>query len=189
MPALWAAFLIDLLSQTNSNTQMSSLILGVDPGSRVTGFGLVRVQRGNIEHVSHGVIVMDSDGDFPRRMLELGSAFRELMEKHHPDQVSIEKIFLGKNADSAFKLGHARGVIMYESLCSGAKVFEYATRIVKKGVTGNGGASKEQVQAVLKAILRLPKIERMDASDALAMACHHAFEVQRRQLIRRAVEI
>lgn len=168
---------------------MSSLILGVDPGSRVTGFGLVRVQRGHIEHVSHGVIVMDADGAFPDRMLELGSAFREIMEKYKPQHVAIEKIFLGKNADSAFKLGHARGVVMYEAMRGGAQVYEYATRVVKKGVTGDGGASKEQVQAVLKALLRLQKIERLDASDALAMACHHAYEVQRQQLVRRAVEL
>lgn len=168
---------------------MSSLILGVDPGSRVTGFGLVRVHHGTIEHVTHGVIVMECEGDFARRMLDLGGAFRELMEKYRPNQVSIEKIFLGKNADSAFKLGHARGVIMYESMRGGASVFEYATRIVKKSVTGDGGASKEQVHAVLKALLRLTKIDRLDASDALAMACHHAFEIQRRQLVRRAVEV
>lgn len=168
---------------------MSSLILGVDPGSRVTGFGLVRVHRGQLEHVCHGVIVMDAEGEFPSRMMELGSAFREIMEKYQPHQVAIEKIFLGKNADSAFKLGHARGVVMYESMRGGAQVFEYATRVVKKGVTGDGGASKEQVQAVLKALLRLSKIERLDASDALAMACHHAYEAQKRQLVRRAIEI
>lgn len=167
---------------------MSTLILGVDPGSRVTGFGLVRVEQGQIYHVSHGVIVMDT-GEFPDRMMELGSAFRELMEKYRPQHVSIEKIFLGKNADSAFKLGHARGVAMYESVRGGAKVFEYATRLVKKGVTGDGGASKEQVQAVLKAILRLQKIDRLDASDALAMACHHAYEMQKRSVVRRAVEL
>jgi crossover junction endodeoxyribonuclease RuvC len=168
---------------------MSTLILGVDPGSRITGFGLVRVSHGNIEHVSHGVIVMDADSAFPERMMELGSAFREIMEKYHPQQVSIEKIFLGKNADSAFKLGHARGVAMYESVRGGAKVFEYATRLVKKGVTGDGGASKEQVQAVLKAILRLQKIDRLDASDALAMACHHAYQLQKDQVLRRSVEL
>jgi crossover junction endodeoxyribonuclease RuvC len=168
---------------------MSSLILGVDPGSRITGFGLVRIVRGQLEHVAHGVIVMDTDGEFSDRMLDLGSSFRELMEKYKPDQVSIEKIFLGKNADSAFKLGHARGVVMYESMRGGAQVFEYATRLVKKGVTGDGGASKEQVQAVVKALLRLEKIQRLDASDALAMACHHAYEIQKRQLVRRAIEI
>ncbi|HEY8270097.1 MAG TPA: crossover junction endodeoxyribonuclease RuvC [Pseudobdellovibrionaceae bacterium] len=169
---------------------MSYLILGVDPGSRITGFGLVRVQRGGcLEHVSHGTIVMDVEGEFPQRMMELGSAFSEIMQKYRPNHVAIEKIFLGKNADSAFKLGHARGVAMYESIRGGAQVFEYATRLVKKGVTGNGGASKEQVQAVLKSLLSLRKIDRLDASDALAMACHHAYEVQRQRLVRRAIEI
>lgn len=163
---------------------MNSLVLGVDPGSRITGFGLVRVHRGGeLEHVSHGVIVMSGEAEFPQRMLELGSAFRELMEKYRPRDVAIEKIFLGKNADSAFKLGHARGVAMYEAVRGGAEVFEYATRLVKKGVTGNGGASKEQVQAVLKALLRLQKIDRLDASDALAMACHHAYAIHQRQLV------
>lgn len=168
---------------------MSTLILGVDPGSRITGFGLVRLDRGHIEHVSHGVIVMDAKGAFPDRMMELGSSFRELMQKYRPQEVSIEKIFLGKNADSAFKLGHARGVAMYEAVNGGARVYEYATRLVKKGVTGDGGASKEQVQAVLKAILGLQKIDRLDASDALAMACHHAFERQKQSVTRRAVEL
>lgn len=169
---------------------MSSLILGVDPGSRITGFGLVRVHGGGrLEHVSHGVILMDTGADFPQRMMELGSAFQGLMEKYQPQHVAIEKIFLGKNADSAFKLGHARGVAMYESVRGGAQVFEYATRLVKKGVTGDGGASKEQVQAVLKALLGLTRIERLDASDALAMACHHAYEIQKQQLVRRAIEI
>jgi crossover junction endodeoxyribonuclease RuvC len=172
----------------SSNLQNFS-ILGVDPGSRVTGFGLVRVVHGHIEHVSHGVIVMDSQGDFSDRMLELGTAFRQLMEKYRPDHVSIEKIFLGKNADSAFKLGHARGVCMYESKRGGAEVYEYATRLVKKGVTGNGGSTKEQVQAVLKSLLRIDKINRLDASDALAMACHHAYEIQRQVLVGRAIEI
>lgn len=169
---------------------MDSLILGVDPGSRITGFGLIRVQRGGqLEHVNHGVIVMDPEAGFPKRMLQLGTAFQEIMKKYHPTHVAIEKIFLGKNADSAFKLGHARGVVMYEAVCGGAEVFEYATRLVKKGVTGDGAASKEQVQAVLKALLRLPKIERLDASDALAMACHHAYEIQKQQLVRRAIEL
>ncbi|RYZ63814.1 MAG: crossover junction endodeoxyribonuclease RuvC [Proteobacteria bacterium] len=172
----------------SSNLQNFS-ILGVDPGSRVTGFGLVRVVQGHIEHVSHGVIVMDANAEFSDRMLELGSAFRQLMEKYRPQHVSIEKIFLGKNADSAFKLGHARGVIMYESKRGGSEVFEYATRLVKKGVTGDGGSSKEQVQVVLKALLRIDKINRIDASDALAMACHHAYEMQKRQVVRRAVEL
>lgn len=168
---------------------MSLTILGVDPGSRITGFGVVRVEGGRIEHVNHGVIMLDAAGAFPVRMKELGSAFREVMEKYKPHQVVIEKIFLGKNADSAFKLGHARGVIMYEAGMGDAHVYEYATRVVKKGVTGNGGSSKEDVEAILKAILNLKVINRIDASDALAMACHHAFELKKKSILERAVSL
>lgn len=168
---------------------MSLIILGVDPGSRITGFGVVRVENGKIEHINHGVILLDADQGFPARMTELGSAFREVMEKYKPHQVVIEKIFLGKNADSAFKLGHARGVVMYEAGLGGATVAEYATRLVKKGITGNGGSSKEDVQAMLKAMLNIKAINRIDASDALAMACYHAFELKKKAVLQRAVSV
>lgn len=168
---------------------MSSIILGVDPGSRITGFGVIREERGQIEHINHGVIVLDADADFPVRMKQLGEAFRELMQKYKPRDVVIEKIFLGKNADSAFKLGHARGVIMYEAGMGNAHVAEYATRSVKKGVTGSGAATKEEVQTVLKVMLRLQTIARLDASDALAMACYHAFEMKKKILISKAVSL
>lgn len=168
---------------------MSLVILGVDPGSRITGFGVVHVNNGKIEHVNHGVILMEATQDFPSRMTELGSAFREVMDKYKPHHVVIEKIFLGKNADSAFKLGHARGVIMYEAGLGGAVVKEYATRSVKKGVTGSGGASKEDVQVILKAMLSLKTISRIDASDALAMACYHAFELKKQATLQRAVSL
>ncbi|MEN0058439.1 MAG: crossover junction endodeoxyribonuclease RuvC [Bdellovibrio sp.] len=164
-------------------------ILGVDPGSRVTGFGVIRITQGRMEHINHGVILLEAEQSFPLRMKELGSAFREVMEKYRPHQVIIEKIFLGKNADSAFKLGHARGVVMYEAGLGGADVYEYATRVVKKSVTGTGSASKEEVQAILKALLNLQSIQRMDASDALAMACHHVFELKKKAVIERAVNL
>lgn len=168
---------------------MSLTILGVDPGSRITGFGVVKVQQGRIEHINHGVIVLDDKLGFAGRMKELGLAFHEVMAKYQPQQVVIEKIFLGKNADSAFKLGHARGVIMYEAGVGMAEVFEYATRSVKKSVTGNGGATKEEVQAVLKVLLNTTNINRIDASDALAMACHHAFEIKKKAILERAVNL
>lgn len=168
---------------------MSLTILGVDPGSRITGFGVIRVEKGRLEHINHGVILLDAEQSFPLRMKELGSAFREVMDKYKPQQVVIEKIFLGKNADSAFKLGHARGVVMYEAGLGEAAVYEYATRVVKKGVTGNGGSSKEDVQAILKAILNIKAINRIDASDALAMACHHAFELKKKAVLERAVSL
>lgn len=168
---------------------MSLTILGVDPGSRITGFGVIQVQDGKIQHINHGVILLDVDQGFPQRMTELGLAFREVMEKYRPHHVVIEKIFLGKNPDSAFKLGHARGVIMCEAGIGKAEVAEYATRVVKKGVTGNGGASKEDVQAILKALLKIAAINRIDASDALAMACHHAFEMKKKSILQRAVSL
>ncbi len=168
---------------------MSSIILGVDPGSRITGFGVIRVHRGQVEHINHGVILLNAEESFPVRMRELGKAFREVMLKYKPGHVVIEKIFLGKNADSAFKLGHARGVIMYEAGLEMADVFEYATRSVKKGITGNGGSTKEDVMAVLKAVLKISSIQRLDASDALAMACYHAYEMQKKAILDRAVNL
>ncbi|MEK2688223.1 crossover junction endodeoxyribonuclease RuvC [Bdellovibrio sp. GT3] len=168
---------------------MSLTILGVDPGSRITGFGVVRINNGKIEHINHGVILLEEDMNFASRMTELGLAFREVMEKYRPHQVVIEKIFMGKNADSAFKLGHVRGVVMYEAGLGKASVAEYATRSVKKGITGNGGSSKEDVQAVLLAMLGIKSINRIDASDALAMACYHAFEMKKNAVLQKAVSI
>ncbi len=168
---------------------MSLIILGVDPGSRITGFGVIEINRGQITHVNHGVIVMEASDSFPKRMHDLGMAFREVMGKYKPHDVVIEKIFLGKNPDSAFKLGHARGVIMYEAGLADSKVHEYATRAVKKGITGTGAADKEDVQAVLKVLLHLQAINRIDASDALAMACYHAFELKKKAVLSRAVNL
>jgi crossover junction endodeoxyribonuclease RuvC len=155
-----------------------SIILGIDPGSRVTGFGVVRLHTLNtssLESLGYGVIQLDAKAPFALRMKELGQSLQQVLAKYKPDAVAIEKIFLGKNADSAFKLGHARGVAMYESAVAEAEVFEYATRVVKKGITGKGGASKEEVQVVLERLLGLRQIQRIDASDALALAAHHAF--------------
>lgn len=166
---------------------MALTILGVDPGSRITGFGVIRIDGDRIEHINHGVILLDEKTSFPERIIELGQAFKEVMARYQPHEVVIEKIFLGKNADSAFKLGHARGVVMYEAGVAGAVVHEYATRVVKKGVTGNGGASKEDVQFILQSLLKLKAITRIDASDALAMAVHHSFERKKKKILEQMV--
>ena len=154
------------------------VILGIDPGSRVTGFGVVQVIDDHVTHISHGVILLQDEDSFSGRMCELGEGLETLLKKYKPDQVSIEKIFLGKNADSAFKLGHARGVAMYESAKNGAHVYEYATRVVKKGIVGTGAATKEQVQMALTRLLNIKAISKMDASDALALAVFHAFQIK-----------
>jgi crossover junction endodeoxyribonuclease RuvC len=149
------------------------------PGSRITGFGLVQLDRksGRIQPLAFGVIQLDEKAALAQRLKELGESLQKILEKYKPNVVSIEKIFLGKNADSAFKLGHARGVAMYESACFGIPVFEYATRVVKKGITGKGGASKEDVQMVLQRLLGIRAIKRIDASDALALAVYHAHQM------------
>lgn len=155
---------------------MNKRILGIDPGSRIAGFGVLEYSpQGEIFHIAHGVLNVEAPGrDFYQRLCMLGLEFRKVIETYNPQSVAVENIFLGKNADSAFKLGHARGVLAYEVMQKGVPVFEYATRSVKKSVAGTGAADKEQVQNVLCMLLKIPAIRPFDASDALAVAYHHA---------------
>lgn len=155
-----------------------AIILGVDPGSRVTGIGVLEVDRDRIKHLFHGVISAPIHDTFPARISRIGIDFRKILERFSPDVVVIEKIFLGKNADSAFKLGHARGVCMYEAVVAGTEVREYATRLVKKMVTGSGAADKIQVQIALERLLQTPIKGALDASDALALAYHHGIQME-----------
>ena len=146
------------------------IVVGIDPGSRRTGFGILEVRGEEIRHMNHGVIMLSDEAGFPQRMLALADSLQMIFQKHTPQVISIEKIFLGKNPESAFQLGHARGVVLSEAARSGASIHEYATQSVKKGVTGTGAATKEQVQTTLQKLLRLVKLVNLDASDALALA-------------------
>lgn len=168
---------------------MGMKIIGIDPGSRLTGFGVIYVSPQGVSHVSHGIIKLDESKSLQERLLELGSSISQIYSKHKPNIVVVEKIFLGKNADSAFKLGHARGVVIYEAMKSGCECFEYATRVVKKGITGSGGADKESVKMNIEVLLGIGKIEYLDASDALAMAVFHAFTMREKMLYTRATQI
>ena len=151
-----------------------AIIIGIDPGSRVTGFGVLRILGNQIQHVSHGVILLDEKKKFSERLLILSDCLQKIMTQYQPDIAVVEKIFLGKNADSAFKLGHARGISLMESHRANTQIFEYATRVVKKGITGKGSADKEEVRLTLLRLLGIKKIEKLDASDALALALYHA---------------
>lgn len=156
------------------------IILGIDPGSRFLGFAALQVHQVRplvMKPIEYGVLKFDSQENLSQRLLEIGDGIRDLMQTYKPDHVSLEKIFLGKNADSAFKMGHARGVVIYEALKAEVDVYEYATRAVKKGITGKGSAEKEHVRLVLQNLLKLPPIKSLDASDALAMACFHATQL------------
>jgi crossover junction endodeoxyribonuclease RuvC len=149
-------------------------VLGIDPGSQYMGFGAVRVEAGHIGLLSCGVIAPPLKLSFNERIGIIASELDILIAKLAPDVVVIERVFLGKNADSAFKLGHARGVAVAAAIRSSAKVAEYAARAVKKGITGSGASSKEQVQTVLLSALGLKGRTQADASDALALAFYHA---------------
>lgn len=154
------------------------VILGIDPGSRFLGYAVIHVDNNVMRPIDYGVLKFDQDVPLSERLELIGLGVRELFEKHRPQHLSLEKIFLGKNADSAFKMGHARGVVIYESLLAKCRVFEYATRAVKKGITGNGGAEKEHVRLVVRNMLQIGPIKSLDASDALAMACYHATQLR-----------
>lgn len=163
-------------------------VLGIDPGSTVTGFGLIQVLGdGSMKHISHGVIAPPASLEFHERVGIIAGEIERLIEKTQPEIVVVERIFLGKNTDSAFKLGHVRGVAMASAVRAGCTFVEYAARSVKKGVTGNGAATKEQVQIILYAALGLRgQPAKLDASDALALAFYHARNLD---VLNRGVEL
>lgn len=153
--------------------QKKICVLGIDPGSHYTGYGIVEWQAGSVRHVTHGVIHAKMS-NFGERLNFIHSELSAIVGQFGPAVAAIESIFLGRNADSAFKLGHARGVCLQVLASHNISVLEYATRLVKKGVTGSGGASKEQVQVFLRALLGLRENIALDASDALAVAIYQA---------------
>lgn len=130
-----------------------------------------------MEHVNHGVIQLEAGAPLGERLRDLSDSLAMILKRYSPSVVVIEKIFLGKSADSAFKLGHARGIAMSEASRSGASIVEYATREVKKAVTGNGGATKEEVQLALRRMLSLSRVVNFDGTDALALTVCHAQKI------------
>lgn len=154
---------------------MSEYILGVDPGTRRTGFGIVRTDGRLLDHVDHGVIRLPAERPLAERLMKLDRELGHLFGRYAISTTVVESIFFGKNADSAFKLGHARGVCLAASARAGVPVVERAARYVKKAVTGSGAASKDHVQLVIRNLLRMPESAMpLDASDALALAITHA---------------
>jgi crossover junction endodeoxyribonuclease RuvC len=155
-------------------------IIGIDPGSRIAGFGVVSVEGTAIKYLGHGQIRLPAGEGFERRLCVLSTEIKKVISRFSPEIAVIERVFLGKNADSAFKLGHARGVCMLELASQGAQIAEYAAREIKKGVTGSGTASKEQVAMIIRALLKIKNLrdESFDSTDALAMAYFHAVNLQ-----------
>ena len=148
------------------------VILGIDPGSRVTGYGLVRRHQGKLYYVASGCIRL-TDKPLAPRLDKIFIGVSELIEQFKPDCLAIEQVFLARNPDSALKLGHARGAAMIAATQASLSVSEYSARQIKQAVVGTGGADKTQVQHMVTQLLSLSKVPGADAADALAIAiCH-----------------
>ncbi len=148
-------------------------VLGIDPGSRITGYGIVDQNGNKLVHVDNGAIFTDKADDFPGRLKRIFDGLSEIIAQYQPDQVAIENIFFSTNVQSALKLGQARGAAIVAAVHANLPVAEYSALQVKQAVVGQGRAEKSQVQKMLKALLGLPEIAQADASDALAVAvCH-----------------
>lgn len=147
-------------------------VLGLDPGSQTTGYGVVDCSARGAIYVASGTI-RTGTGDFATRLHEIFDTVREIVGEYGPQEVAVERVFMHRNPDSALKLGQARGAALCGLAGSGASVFEYTPRAVKLALTGAGGAEKTQVQHMVKALLGIDGRLAMDASDALAVAlCH-----------------
>lgn len=148
-------------------------VLGIDPGSQRTGFGIIDCHAGGERHVASGCIQAGS-GDMVARLQRIYAAMIALVIEHRPTMVAIERVFLHRNPDSALKLGQARGVALCAAASQGASVHEYAPRAIKMAVTGYGAAGKPQVSQMVCTLLQLRVAPVADAADALAAALCHA---------------
>ena len=149
-------------------------ILGIDPGSRVTGYGIIATNGQELGFVSCGTIQTAGVADFSKRLLIIFQDICEVIAAHKPDVAAIEDMFIDRNPRSALKLGHARGAAIVAVLQCGLEVFDYTARKVKQSVAGYGQAEKGQVQHMVRSLLSLDAMPSKDASDALAVAICHA---------------
>lgn len=148
-------------------------ILGIDPGSQTTGFGIIDSDGNHSIHVTHGNIKID-DNELPEKLRTVFENISNIINEFRPEEVAIEKVFMHRNADSALKLGQARGAAIAACTMLDLKVYEYTPNAVKQATVGKGHATKQQVQHMVKVLLCLEKIPRTDAADALAIALCHA---------------
>ncbi len=148
-------------------------IIGIDPGTVITGWGVIEEVENRLVHLAHGVIATGGTREQGVRLSRVYRGIEEVMEAYRPDSVSIERVFFARNAQSALKLGQARGVVLLAAANQHAPVHEYTAAEIKLAVVGYGRATKDQVQMMVASLLRLPSRLSPDAADALAAAiCH-----------------
>jgi crossover junction endodeoxyribonuclease RuvC len=160
-------------------------VLGIDPGSQCTGFGVVDAAGPRLTYVASGVI-RTPQGDLAVRLCEIFTCVQTIVAQYRPQEIAIERVFVNRNPDSALKLGQARGAAICGTASANAEVFEYATREIKQAVVGSGSAEKGQVQLMMKSLLKLDGRLASDAADALAAAVCHALRGRVRASLLRA---
>lgn len=155
------------------------IILGVDPGTNFTGFGIIKQSGSSFTRVSNGVIKLSSANSIPHRLERIYNELDRIIKLFKPEEFAIETAFYGKNVQSAMKIGYARGVSILAAVHNSLPVSEYSPREIKKSVVGKGSASKEQVSYMIKTLLELKSLQlKTDESDALATALCHAFRMK-----------
>lgn len=147
-------------------------VLGIDPGSNITGYGLVDVEGQSNTYVASGCLRLKGD-DLGEKLAMIYRELGDIIVEHAPNELAVERVFMSRNADSALKLGQARGAAICAGVTRGLPLFEYTPRAIKQAVVGKGGAGKDQVQHMVTVLLNLNKSPQADAADALAVAlCH-----------------
>jgi crossover junction endodeoxyribonuclease RuvC len=156
------------------------IILGVDPGTNYTGYGVIRAHKNSFTKIVNGLIKLPSGKTLTEKLEIIYSELDQLIKTHKPDEFAIETAFYGKNVQSAMKIGYARGVSLLAAIHNKVPTSEYSPREIKKSVVGNGAASKQQVSFMIKSLLDIKNVKmRFDESDALAIALCHAFRIHR----------
>ena len=161
------------------------IILGIDPGTTVMGYGLIEVKNGKLTMLNFGIIQLNKLANHPEKLKRILDRLNGLIEEFHPDEMAIEAPFFGKNVQSMLKLGRAQGVILSAGLRRGLSVAEYSPAVVKRRISGRGAASKEQLSGFLHSMFAIPDDPKrlLDATDALAVAACHALTLDRAEIL------
>ncbi len=158
-------------------------VMGIDPGTQITGYGVVEKDGALLRHIDNGCLTARRGDVLALRLGAIYGTLLEKLEQFRPDVVAVEEIFFSKNISSALRVGEGRGIVLLAAVQKDIPIVEYSTREVKQAMTGYGQASKEQVQQMVRRILKLPEVAQMDASDALALAICHLNSFQLRKVV------
>jgi crossover junction endodeoxyribonuclease RuvC len=156
-------------------------LLGLDPGLRVTGWGVVEAEGNRLSHVADGALKIDARASLAERLANLYGGLQQVLDLHRPDEAAVEETFVNRNPASALKLGQARGVVLLAPAAFGIPVAEYPANVVKKSVVGAGHADKQQIDAMVRMLLPGCAAATPDAADALAVAICHAHHMSTRR--------